>query len=82
MFFRGLLHEIKIFSRLRKAVFSSTIFSLYHVLITFNFFTYFYYFFYYFVFGMILELELKICDDQLLFSIITHGLFNFIVFSI
>jgi membrane protease YdiL (CAAX protease family) len=79
-FFRGLLDRKMPFSRRVNVVLSSFFFSIYHLVTTFDLFSILYMFLYYFIWGLVLSLEYLACKEQLLFPIITHGLFNLLLF--
>jgi len=81
-FFRGfLLKEIKL-SKKWSSLLSAIIFSLYHLVTSFNIFTIILMFLYYFIWGLILNIQLFLCKNQLIFTILTHGLFNFLVYLV
>lgn len=82
LFFRSfLLNAIKL-SKKWKIILSSTFFSIYHLITSFNIYSFIYMFFYYFIWGILLCIEFYVCKKHLIFPIITHGLFDFISFFI
>lgn len=80
LFFRGFISTILQWSSKKKIFFSSILFGVYHLLTTFNIYSMLYMFFYYFLWGIVLALEFHACKNQLIFPVVTHGLFNFLLF--
>jgi len=79
-FFRGLLDRKLPFSRRKNVLLSSIFFAVYHVVTTFDVYSILYMFLYYFTWGIVLSLIYRVCKDQLLFPMITHGLFDLLLF--
>lgn len=79
-FFRGFLDRKMPFSRRRNIVLSSFFFCIYHLLTTFDLYSILYMFLYYFIWGIVFSLVYLACKEQLLFPIITHGLFDLLLF--
>ncbi|MHA1696866.1 MAG: CPBP family intramembrane glutamic endopeptidase [Candidatus Helarchaeota archaeon] len=82
LFFRGFLQDSIKSSKKWRIILSATFFSLYHLITSFNLFSIIYMFGYYFIWGIILSLEFYFCRKQLIFPILTHGLFDLITFFI
>ncbi|HME54637.1 MAG TPA: CPBP family intramembrane glutamic endopeptidase [Candidatus Lokiarchaeia archaeon] len=80
LFFRGFLVKKMPFSRSRNVLLSSIFFSVYHLLTTFDLYSILYMFLYYFIWGIVFSLIYLGCKEQLLFPIITHGLFDLLLF--
>ncbi|MHA1753741.1 MAG: lysostaphin resistance A-like protein [Candidatus Helarchaeota archaeon] len=82
LFFRGFLQDSIKSSKKWRTILSAIFFSLYHLITSFNLYSVIYMFGYYFIWGIILSLEFYFCRKQLIFPILTHGLFDLITFFI
>lgn len=82
LFFRGFLVKSIEFSKKYKIILSAIFFSVYHLITSFNVYSFLYMFLYYFIWGLILTLEFYVCKKQLIFPILTHGLFDFLLYLI
>ncbi|MHA1268494.1 MAG: CPBP family intramembrane glutamic endopeptidase [Candidatus Helarchaeota archaeon] len=80
LFFRWFLLKVMKLPRNWKIITSSFFFSLYHLITSFNIYSFIYMFLYYFIWGLILSIEFYICKKQVIFPILTHGLFDFILY--
>nr|MDO8116564.1 CPBP family intramembrane metalloprotease [Candidatus Sigynarchaeota archaeon] len=79
LFFRGFFLDVIRGPAWVPVVATSGCFALYHVLASFNPFTILHMFLYYLAWGLILALQRKMSKEQLIFPVITHGLFNILV---
>jgi membrane protease YdiL (CAAX protease family) len=79
LFFREFLQRVLGRSRGTNALLSAAVFTGYHLVTTMNVFSLIYLGTYYFVWGLVLSLEYYASDEQLLFPIMTHGLFNLLL---
>lgn len=82
IFFRGFLLKAIEFSKKYKILLSSIFFSVFHLVTSFNIYSFLYMFAYYFIWGLILSIEFYACKKQLIFPILTHGLFDFLLYLI
>ncbi len=76
LFFRGFLVDVIHLPPAARLLISSGCFALYHVVSSFNLFTIMHITVYYFTWGIVLVFQRWMGKGQLLFPIITHGLFN------
>jgi membrane protease YdiL (CAAX protease family) len=79
LFFREFLQRVIGRSRGTNAMLSAAIFTVYHLVTTMNLFSIVYLGTYYFVWGLVLSFEYYASNEQLLFPIMTHGLFNLLL---
>jgi membrane protease YdiL (CAAX protease family) len=79
LFFREFLQGVIGRSRGTNALLSAAIFAGYHLVTTMNVFSLVYLGTYYFVWGLVLSMEYYASNEQLLFPIMTHGLFNLLL---
>jgi membrane protease YdiL (CAAX protease family) len=82
IFFRGFLLKSVELSKKYRILLSSIFFSVYHLITSFNVYSFLYMFLYYFIWGLILSIEFYACKKQLIFPVITHGLFDFLLYLI
>ncbi len=80
LFFRGFLIDALKTRKNMRILFSSIFFSIYHLITSFNIYSFIYMFLYYFIWGLILSLIVYVSKNKLIFPIITHGLFNFLLY--
>ncbi len=80
LFFRGFLHRVLGRSKRINTVLSAVLFAAYHLVTTMNAYSFVYMSPYYFVWGIVLSIEYYTSNEQLFFPIITHGLFNLLLF--
>jgi len=79
-FYRDFLFQVLKWSKKKTVLVSAALFSIYHLITTFNVYSILYLVAYYFVWGIILAAEKITLRGALFFPIITHALFDFMVF--
>jgi membrane protease YdiL (CAAX protease family) len=79
-FYRDFLFQVSKLSKRKNVLISAALFSIYHIITTFNVYSFLYLVAYYFVWGVILAIEKIKLRNALIFPIITHALFDFLTY--